>query len=343
MSSRILCLLAFASLSFLRLSAGEGDLLPHVRTEMRMDWQNDFGHPGEGGVSDNGFRVNNIYLIVDGRIDEHFTYKYRQRLNRYNLTSAVMESVDWAQLIWSPDEHWSFAAGKQVMEVGSMEYDANPIDVFRYSEWIQHARPYQLGISAQYNLEQGDNLTFQISQSLCDPTFFTYYSYNFSWRRNVSGIWRPYYSVNLHQYAQHGYMAMAALGNRFHFGDHWFCIDWVQRCTDDNLRQPGNLWQDFSLIGCADWQMNDYVKLTIEASYDHNADDKADILCREGTRLGVVGGGLLWTPFGTPLCRLHFTGSHTFGQNPLGTLCPGAWQLNVGLTWRFDIIKGEMK
>lgn len=323
------------------LSAAD-DGMQHLRisTEMRTDYRNDLGHPGVGvAAGDNGFRVNNLFLRIDGRIDDHFSYAFRQRLNRMNPDPSVMASVDWAQLIWSPDERWSLAAGKQVMEVGSMEYDANPNDVFRYSEWIQQAAAYQLGASVTRHLGANDDVVFQIAQSLCDnEALHRYLSYNISWRHSGPGIWRPYWSANLHQYAPRGYMAMTALGNRFYFGHWWICLDWVQRSTLRHIRQTGRPAEDFTLIGCVDWRMTRHVTLTFEGSYDHNADDADDGLAFVGTRLGVIGGGILWYPMADSRYRLHATFSHTFGENPNGTLHPDAWGLNIGLTWRLNLI-----
>ena len=335
--TRILWITALLVLTTLRVAADDGMQHLLVKTEMRTDYRNDFGHPGVGGVSDNGLRVNNLFLSIDGRIDEHLSYAFRQRLNRMNPDPSVMASVDWAQLIWSPNERWSFAAGKQVMEVGSMEYDANPNDVFRYSEWIQHAAAYQLGASARRYLRNGDELTFQIAQSLCDADLHRYFSYNVSWRR-PAGVWRPYWSAHMHQYAPQSYMAMTALGNRFFFGRWWICLDWVQRSTFHHLRTTGRPAEDFTIIGCVDWRITDHVTFTIEGSYDHNADDADDNLAFIGTRLGVIGGGLLWYPTSDNRYRFHATFNHSFGQNPLGTLPADSWGMNFGLTWRLNLV-----
>ena len=263
--TRILWLIAL-SLAAGHLSATDDEGMQHLRisTEMRTDYRNDLGYPGTGVTTgDNGLRVNNLFLRIDGRIDDHVTYAFRQRLNRMNPDPSVMASIDWAQLIWSPNERWSFAAGKQVMEVGSMEYDANPNDVFRYSEWIQQAQAYQLGASVTRRFGTDDEVIFQITQSLCDnEALHRYFSYNASWRHTGTGVWRPYYSVNLHQYAPRSFMAMTALGNRFYFGRYWFCLDWVQRSTLHYIRTTGRPAEDFTIIGCADWRVTDHVTLT---------------------------------------------------------------------------------
>ena len=311
----------------------------NIRTAMRTDYHNDLGHPGIGATSDNGLRVNNLFFYVDGKLDRQFAFSFRQRLNHDNPNPAFMQSIDWAQLIWSPNEQWSFAAGKQIMEVGSMEYDANPIDVFRYSEWIQLAAAYQLGTSATRHLQNGDNITFQLAQSLCDANLGRYFSLNASWRRNPTGMWRPYYSVNMNQYSPHGWMAMIALGNRFYFGNYWFCLDWIQRSTLAHMADVGRPADNFTIIGCADWRITRQITLTVEGSYDRNTDDADDNLARIGTRLGVIGGGVLWLPFDEERCRFHLTANHSFGENPLGVLPVDAWQLNLGITWRFDIKK----
>ena len=134
-------------------------------------------------------------------------------------------------------------------------------------------------------------------------------------------------------------MAMAALGNRFFFGRWGVCLDWIQRSTLSHWRSVGRPAEDFSVIGCADWRVTDHVTLTIEGSYDHNADDASDELAWMGTRLGVVGGGLLWYPNATKQYRLHATVNHSFGANaPQGTLAADSWGLNLGLTWRIDLI-----
>lgn len=326
----------------LRAQEGGGMKHLHISTEMRTDYRNDLGRPGIGvEPGDNGLRVNNLFLRIDGQIDDHLSYAFRQRLNRLNPDPSVMASVDWAQLIWSPDDKWSLAAGKQVMEVGSMEYDANPNDVFRYSEWIQQAAAYQLGASVTRHFGTHDDVVFQITQSLCDNAgLHRYFSYNVSWRHTAPDVWRPYWSAHLHQYGPRQYMAMTALGNRFYFGRWWICLDWIHRTTLGYLRTNGRPAEDFSIIGCCDWQVTNHVTLTVEGSYDRNADDAGDGLAFLGTRLGVIGGGLLWYPNATKQYRFHATVNHTFGENaPQGTLPAEAWGLNIGLTWKIDLIK----
>ena len=138
---RLICTL-LGGVSFL-MAYAQGELV-RLKMQTRIDYQREY--MGGEAVKDNcGFKGKYFMLLLDGRINEHFSYAYRQRLNKENSRPSFFDATDWAYLTYQPDRHWSIAAGKQPVAVGGYEYDANPVDVYYASEYWNNIPCFQLG------------------------------------------------------------------------------------------------------------------------------------------------------------------------------------------------------
>ena len=80
---------------------------------------------------------------MKGDINDWLSYRYRQRLNRGNDGSGnidnVPTSIDWAGVGIKLNK-FSFFAGKQCVSYGGIEFDLNPIDIYEYSDMIEHMK-----------------------------------------------------------------------------------------------------------------------------------------------------------------------------------------------------------
>jgi hypothetical protein len=85
--------------------------------------------------SNSGFRGKYLNVLLSGDIGKHWSYSYRQRLNKAHANQSFFDATDWIHLTYTLNKHWSFNAGKQVVGIGGYEYDRAPIDLYFCSEY----------------------------------------------------------------------------------------------------------------------------------------------------------------------------------------------------------------
>lgn len=131
------------------LTANAQDELVRLKMQTRVDYQREY-IDGKAIHDNSGFKGKYLMLSIDGKIDKHFSYAYRQRLNVGHSDMSFFDATDWAKLVYSPDGRWEFAAGKDVVAVGGYEYDKNPVDVYAASEYWNNISPFQLAATVSY-------------------------------------------------------------------------------------------------------------------------------------------------------------------------------------------------
>lgn len=319
----------------------------NIRAEVRLDWQDD-RVDGQQNVANSGFKGRYINLMIDGRISEKFNYSYRQRLNRAHKDEGFFDATDWIWLNYQPTKNWGISAGKQVVMIGGFEYDRSPIDLYFCSEYWNNIACYQLGVSVTYSSNNSKNkITAQVCQSPFDSYVDTHklYAYNLFWSIH-EGCYTGLHSVNASEYANGEYIFYVALGNQFQWGDARLQVDYMERNTS-----ASNAFENFSIMGEFSYLVAKRVNLFAKATYDRCSEDfvpGADLCVFPGTELTRVGGGVEYYPLGgkgNRNLRLHAAYSYTLGTNgnPAGALLGKQSFVDVGLTWRVDILKAAKK
>lgn len=107
--------------------------LVNLRIEARLDYMQEM-RQGETVNDNSGFKGRYLNIRMDGQLSEHFSYSYRQRLNKPNNSITFFDATDWIHLTYT-NRNWSVSAGKQVVGIGGYEYDVAPIDLYIYSEY----------------------------------------------------------------------------------------------------------------------------------------------------------------------------------------------------------------
>ena len=320
-----------------------------MRLETRIDY--DYEHFDDGRDPAAGISGKYLNLILNGSFNEHFSYAYRQRILPSTGNKSLFDGTDWLYLTYKINDRFSVAAGKQVFMEGGFEYDLAPIDVYFWSDYWNNVRCYQMGATLTYTDKSKHNsFVFQFANSnYSDATLSNLYAYNLVWYGNYEH-WRTIYSVNMVEYRKGYFMNYIVLGNKFVFDDFSFYVDFMNRATD---KQDNFLFDDYSLIGRADWRVRDNLNLFVKGGYDTNksepymgssAQNYRDIFVLPGVEYNYYGIGAEFYPLkGKQDIRLHgFVAVKNFSQEK----ALGAFEknnrihFNVGVTWRIDMLRG---
>jgi len=312
-----------------------------VKLGARVDWQQQWT-AGSIDNENSGFNGNCLVLWVDGNINRHFKYSWRQRLEKtIEKGSSFFDGTDWVNVSYMPNEQWTFSGGKEVVAIGGFEYDRSPLDLFTCGEYLASIPCYQFGISATYTLPGGlDSFTAQVSQSPWSQQTGNknMYGYNLLWK-GKHGLFSALYSLNILEYARGKYISYISLGNRLDYRNLTLELDLINRAASHQTY----LFKDFSMTAELAWHPGSRWRVYAKTAYDVNrSGTDADYCVLDGTEIWLFGAGIEYHPFITNKhdLRLHGTFFHTHGTNanPDGML-PGRTNiLNIGLAWKFDIL-----
>lgn len=326
-----------AMLSVVLVSAQESKLV-NLQTEVRFDYQREYLN-GDAVKPNSGFKGKYLNVILNGSFNEHFSYSYRQRLNKAHADQSFFDATDWIYLTYKLNKNWSFAGGKQVVGIGGYEYDRAPIDLYFCSEYWNNIPCYQFGVSATYTTNSGkDSFMAQFCESPFNFRNEDLYAYNLMWygsHDRYNSIW----SVNAQEFAPGKFIYYIALGNEFKVGNAKLQLDFMNRATS---HQP--FWfKDCSVMGELSYLVGNKLNVYGKVTYDVNRTNSIGDFCvLPGTELTRVGAGLEYYPLpeGNRNIRLHAYVCKAFGENgnEAGTMLPKQTLVDVGIKWKMDIL-----
>lgn len=316
--------------------------LTTLRIEARLDYMQEYLH-GDIMNDNSGFKGRYLNIRMDGNISEHFSYSYRQRLNKPNKDISFFDATDWIHLTYT-NENWSVSAGKQVVGIGGYEYDVAPIDLYIYSEYWGNIPCFRVGVSGSYTT---DDMKDKFMLQFCESPFRGHelndnnqqmFAYNAMWYGS-HGIYSSIWSVNMLEYLPGKFMNYIALGNRLTLGQFQLDLDIMNRAVSTK----NFLGKDMSVMSKFMWKPSDRFNLFLIATHDFNhADEIGDWSVIPGTEITRVGGGLEYYPLkDSQDIRLHMACSYADGVNtsPVGLLQPHQTVLDAGVTWKMDLLK----
>ena len=316
--------------------------LVNLKIEARADYQREYVD-GSDIKENSGFEGKFLNIRMDGNIGGGFTYSYRQRLNKANDDQSFFDATDWIYLTYTKD-NWSLSAGKLVVGIGGYEYDRAPIDLYFCSEYWNNIPCYRFGVSGAYTTDSGnDKFMVQLCESPFDNELNDMYAYNIMWYGN-HGWFNTIYSVNMIEYVPGKFVNYIALGNKFNMGKIALELDVMNRASSGQIF----FGKDISIIGELSWRPNEKLNLFGKVTYDvNNTESVADLCVLPGTEITRVGAGVEYFPMKSSShdVRLHASASYTFGDNGniAGALLDKQTFLNVGLTWRMNLLKWANK
>jgi hypothetical protein len=353
---RILAALIF-TLFFQNSIFAQKDTVPpliskfYLETRFEFDYahQTELNQQVDTAFDDYGFNGKYLNLILAGNFNEHFSYFFRQRIiskpGQYNL----FDNTDFLYLKYDINSRFSLTAGKQVLHIGSFEYDMAPIDVYYYSQFWANCACFQLGLSANYTDKSGKNmLALQMTNSpyLYDGTLSErlfgrgLFAYSFAWYGNFNHF-KTIYSLNMLERERGSFVGYFSMGNKFVFDRCSFYIDYQARFPSYHA-----LFQDFSVIARVDVQMGNMFNLFIKGGYEQNNSEDIDtkvvrdIMVQPGHRFSFGGLGIEFRPIQYRALRVHayfaYQDNHSL---PDTRYIAETWKVNVGLSWKLDFLK----
>ena len=316
----------------------QNEALLNLGVETRVDYQREY-IDGDA-INDNcGFEGKYLNIRMDGRINDKFSYSYRQRLNKQHEDQSFFDATDWVYLKYQMNEQWALSVGKQVVAIGGYEYDRAPIDLYFCSEYWNNIPCYQLGVNGIFTFNAGrDQLVAQVCESPFNLPDEDMYAFNILWYGS-HGWFNSIYSVNMLEYLPGKYINYIVLGNKFNVGDFSLELDFMNRAVSNQTF----LFKDVSLMGELSYAPSEKLNIFAKATYDVNKSNKSGDNCvMPGTELTRVGAGVEFYPLsgGNKSIRLHAAFCQTFGDNgnPTGVLQPEQSFFDVGLKWKMNLL-----
>lgn len=333
-----LILLTFLSANLFAQNKPESNTDPKfsLRFDTRFDYQyTTYGKNDNTDITpkdESGFVGRYLKLVIDGKINDKFSYSFRHRLyvdpaNPREFFSAT----DWANITYSPSSKFSITAGKQIITVGTFEYDFAPIDVYYASNFWNNVNPYQIGVKVGFMPNNKHSIFAQVTNSpFSNKGFQNLYAYNLIWYGNFSNWFKTIYSANLMEYSQGDYINYIALGNRFSFGKFTLDVDYINRYAGKNTA----FFNDFTILGRISYDINNYFKLFTKGGYDQNLTQEPgeefifDRVVVPGIKQGYYGAGIEFFPLTTATNKIRL---HAFWYSTTENPIPQTF--NVGIKW----------
>ena len=208
----------------------KNDLL-NVSLNMHGSYDAPFGYESSG-MDESSFKMQQLRLNVQGKVNDRISYRWRQRLNRPNNGAGAIDNVssaiDYAAISLKLNDKWSMCVGRQVAVHGGVEYDLNPIEVIEFSDMVNNLTAFMTGVNVAYRLSADHLLQFQVLDHR-NGTFEDSYGLNLekaklpllcilSWNgKFLDGRYSTCWSASYSSQAKGKYMAYVALGNRIQF------------------------------------------------------------------------------------------------------------------------------
>ena len=319
-----------------------GDCVPSISLDSR------FGYERVISGETAGFGGDGLFLNVDGKIGEHFSYALCHRLFESNgEDSSVFDATDVLTLTYEVGG-FSFSAGKDYIILGSWEYDAYDWDSYfdMNSMFYNSFEGRHWGVKASWtNKSESSTFLVQITNSPFTeyPKEDNLYAYGLGWQ----GAWdwyESYWTVNLWEYAPGAYVKNLALGNTFYLGNFSLTTDVMMRGVElknltDELSFTAMPAYEFGsklrLFGKFGWERSslnlfgeEYLE---EESFDASGAVMPDFLIPDKEYI-FYGAGVEYFPLKDRKdIRLHAVwASNNYTKRHA---------LNIGLTWKFDLVR----
>ncbi|SIO47538.1 porin [Chitinophaga niabensis] len=195
---------------------------------MQVAFRNEFS---EGTYQRSRFTLEQFRLEIKGKVHEKVYFRFRDRYTRNVVPQSIdniSRSTDMAYLRFDPTPNWKIYAGKMSADWGGYEFDANPIDIYEYSDIVEYADNFLAGVGVGYVLP-GTKHEFTL-QLLNTRTASFYELYDTipgikearfpfaavaNWRGSFfNGKLNTIWSYSLFREAEYEYMNYFALGNQ---------------------------------------------------------------------------------------------------------------------------------
>ncbi len=324
-------LASFALISSSISMAAQNSVVDDMYIDTRAYFEQNFENEGYSSH----FTADHLNLNIFGHVSDNLRYRVRQKLNKKVFDERnIFNATDFLILYWDASPKWTFAFGKEAVQIGGYEYDAVPIDVYFYSRFCRNIyQGFCFGASAQYTFADDQKFIFQVCNSPMSAGLSNRYAYNLAWRGRFAPWLETVWSTNIVEDEYARSMHYIALGNHMVFGGLAVDLDLMNRASFD---QEQFFFSDWTAITKVIWSVgrwNICGKLGYEANRADNVDRNGipyDLAFEPGTHSVYGGCGLEYFPLDRKRLRLHavwFKDSFV-----------GVDNFDIGVTWRFDLV-----
>ena len=273
------------------------------------------------------FNMRQLRIESKGNVNEWLSYRWRQRLNRPNNGGDNIDnlptSIDIAGIGIKLSDKWSIFAGKQCAAYGGFEFDANPIEIYEYSDMIEYMSNFMTGINIGYDFLEGQQLNFQVLNSLNGPFTDMYHFtpelmtdlnlentklplvYTLNWNGNFNNVFKTRWSASLMSQAKGKNLYYYVLGNELTLGKFNMYLDFM--LSSDDIDRGGIItemigYEDghnvyntsyMSLVTKLNYRFADKWNVFVKGMYETASVTEATETIEKGkyrTSLGYLGG-----------------------------------------------------
>lgn len=246
---------------------------------MQMSFQNEFN---EGTYTRSRFVLNQFRLEIKGKVHEKVYFRFRDRYTRTVVPQSIdniSRSTDMAYLRFDPSPRWKIYAGKMSADWGGYEFDANPVNIYEYSDIIEYADNFLTGAGVGYVLP-GNKQEFTL-QLLNTRTASFYELYDtipgiqearfpfaavVNWRGSFfGGKFNTIWSYSLFREAEYEYMNYFALGNQLNLKKFRLAYDF--KWSNEQLDRKGIVSSFTDNVGLKTAQNVRYVSHWTQVDY----------------------------------------------------------------------------
>ncbi|MBQ5856865.1 MAG: OprO/OprP family phosphate-selective porin [Bacteroidales bacterium] len=253
---KLLTLLVFA-LCVIGVNAQEKSLYEELsgvkkktdKFNLYMNMNGSFDAMFNDGFDQGKFNMRQLRIESKGNVNEWLSYRWRQRLNRPNNGSGMIDnlptSIDIAGIGVKLSDKFSLFLGKQCAAYGGFEFDANPIEIYEYSDMIEYMSNFMTGVNIGYDFMPGQQINFQVLNSLngsfsdmyhFDPVLMATLNveasklpmvYTLNWNGNFNNVFKTRWSASLMSQAKGKNLYYFALGNELTLGKFNMYLDFM--------------------------------------------------------------------------------------------------------------------
>ena len=281
----------------------------------------------DNGFDQGKFNMRQLRIESKGNVNEWLSYRWRQRLNRPNNGNDNIDnlptSIDIAGIGVKLSDKFSLFLGKQCAAYGGFEFDANPIEIYEYSDMIEYMSNFMTGVNIGYDFMPGQQINFQVLNSLNGPFTSMYHFdpvlmatlnveasklpmvYTLNWNGNFNNVFKTRWSASLMSQAKDKNLYYIALGNELTLGKFNMYLDFMY--SNDAIDRGGivteirgyelghNVYNTsyMSLVTKLNYRVADKWNVFVKGMYETASVTEESLLVAKGkyrTSLGYLGG-----------------------------------------------------
>ena len=120
-----------------------------------------------GRHQESGFKGRQMRFEARGFLDEHWSYRFRYKLNNSweKQDDGFSNNLDIMMVNYQISKRFRVTGGKRAISMGGFEYDANAIQVLDYSDFNDCLSTSLIGLELSYDIGEQQLIQFDVSNT----------------------------------------------------------------------------------------------------------------------------------------------------------------------------------